>query len=64
MSIEKVAVDPERTRQVVGLCLAARENETLIFSEKYVPPEKPFIDVIRDYSEETGDEAFLLNALF
>jgi hypothetical protein len=64
MSAERITVNRERTSQVIGLCLEAREEQALIFSQEIAPPERDFIQLLRDYSEEIRDERFLLNALF
>lgn len=64
MSAERITVNKERTSQAIGLCLEAREEQALIFSEEITPLERDFIQLLRDYSEEIGDERFLLNALF
>lgn len=64
MSIERIAVDKERIAGVIGICLEARQDQTFIFSKDIIPPEERYIGLLKQYSQEIGDDRFLLNALF
>ena len=57
-----VEVDREKLADAVTCILQARDRGVFPLTE--IPPERPFIELTRQYGEQTGDETYALHALF
>jgi len=58
-----IVVDKIRAREVIESALEARKNRDGLFAN-FIPPEKPFIDLLKKFGGELNDSRFCLNALF
>lgn len=64
MNAERVVLNEKRLTEVVQIVLETRRGQKFVFSEGYISPEEPYVNLLKEYGERIDNPAFAVNAIF